>query len=59
MRSGKRGCGEDEYTLAVDEDSRTATIKISVNAVTKGVLKIDKLKEQSVFYISPGQYVYM
>lgn len=37
--------GEDEYTLTSGEDSQTATIKISVNAVTKGVLKIDKLKE--------------
>lgn len=36
---------EDEYTLEQGEKGNTARLKISVNAITKGVLKIQKEKE--------------
>lgn len=39
---------EDEYTLEKGDDDNTARLLISVNAITKGVLNIQKEKEDDV-----------
>ncbi len=41
---------EDEYTLTMGEDGRTAEFTISVEAITEGILKIGKAEKADVIY---------